>query len=127
MRSPSVDRLICSSSAARDLLPPLTLSAQLIRLASTSFNRSSREMGAVWTVDAGTRAGAASGVGGTDARFTGCEPARSRMLADIQPTRTVPHEQVWAIRSHAFSSSRTLPGQEYRRNACLTASETGGP
>ena len=37
--------------------------------------------------------------------------APNRMLAATHPTRTVPHVQVWAIRSHAFSSSRTLPGQ----------------
>jgi subtilisin family serine protease len=43
MRSPSVERLICSSSAAFDLLPPLALSAHPIRLVSTSRNRSSSD------------------------------------------------------------------------------------
>jgi len=33
------------------------------------------------------------------------------MLADMQTIRTVPQVQVCAMRSHAFSSSRTLPGQ----------------
>jgi hypothetical protein len=41
----------------------------------------------------------------------GGPPARSRMLADMQPIRTVPHVHVCAMRSQAFSSSRTLPGQ----------------
>ena len=41
----------------------------------------------------------------------GCAPARKRMLADMQPMRTVPQVHVCAMRSHAFSSSRTFPGQ----------------
>ena len=44
MRSPSVERLIFSSSAAFDLLPPVTLSAHVMRFASTSRRRSSSEM-----------------------------------------------------------------------------------
>ena len=38
-------------------------------------------------------------------------PARSRRLAGTQPMRTVPQVQICAMRSQAFSSSRTLPGQ----------------
>ena len=43
MRSPSVDRLMRSSSAARDLLPWLASSAQPMRCASTSCSRASSE------------------------------------------------------------------------------------
>src|SRR2546425_13099286 len=96
IRSPSVERLICRSSAALDLLPPVALRAQPIRLASTSFSRSSSEIG---LVSAGPLVALVEG--GTRAAARGCAPARNRMLADRQPTRTVPHEQVCAIRPHA--------------------------
>ena len=56
---------------------------------------------------AASRWGSAGGGSGTSA---GCAPARNRICADMQPMRTVPHVHVWAIRSHAFSSSRTFPG-----------------
>ena len=116
MRSPSVDRLICSSSAARDLLPPLTFNAHAdqvrLDLAQPIVERDRRRR--------------IAGRPAARPASAGCPPARNRMLADMQPTRTVPHVQVCAIRSQAFSSSRTLPGQLYRMNACLTASETAG-
>ena len=44
-------------------------------------------------------------------------------LTGTHPSRTVSHVQVWAMRSQAFSSSRTLPGQGYRMNAWSTAGE----
>src|SRR3954469_8712593 len=103
IRSPSVERLICNSSAARDLLPLLIFNAQPMRFASRSRMRSSSDNGAPSTGSAIA--------GATPVRVGGGAPARSRMLADMQPMRTVPHVHVCAIRSQAFSSSRTLPGQ----------------
>ena len=55
MRSPSVERLIWSSSAARDLLPLLTFSAQVIRFDSSSRIRSSSAIGAAATSERGHR------------------------------------------------------------------------
>src|SRR4051812_38205751 len=115
MRSPSVERFTCRSSAALDLLPLLTFNAQLIRFDSSSRMRSSSAIGVAWS--GGARYVAADVFGGPGNAATaaigsiGCDPARNRMPADTQPTRTVPQVQVWARRSHAFSSSRTLPGQ----------------
>jgi hypothetical protein len=45
MRSPRVERLTFNSAAARDLFPPVTCSAHLIRFASNSLSRSSSEIG----------------------------------------------------------------------------------
>ena len=81
MRSPSVERLMFKSSAAFDLLPSATFSAQPIRFDSTSLSRSSREIDVT---------GAAAGNGDAPSALA----APKRMLTARQPTRTVPHEQV---------------------------------
>src|SRR5262249_38245508 len=107
IRSPSVDRLMLSSSAARDLLPSLTLSAHEIRFDSTSRRRSSSEID---VASAGAARSAAAGAG--------VPPADSNsMPAARHPARTVPQLFVWMIRSQEFSSSLTLPGQRYREKA----------
>jgi hypothetical protein len=62
MRSPKVDRLICNSAAARDLLPWVARSAQRIRLVSNSRSLSSSEMGA-GRVPTGVRAAVGAGAG----------------------------------------------------------------
>ena len=86
-----------SSSAAFDLLPLLTFSAQLIRLDSTSFSRSSSEMADGWSC--------VSTIGSWSSAYLW-----NSTLTGTQPTRTVSQVQVCAMRSQAFSSSRTLPG-----------------
>src|ERR1043166_8056817 len=135
IRSPSVDRLICSSAAARDLLPCVARSAQRMRLASNSRTRSSSEIGAGIRpggggTNVGTGAGCAANVscsgvvgncnGGSGVFMSlisvltmraGCFAAPKRIAADTQPMRTAPQPHVCAMRSQAFSSSRTLPGQ----------------
>src|SRR5690242_15589531 len=107
MRSPSVERLMLSSSAARDLFPSLTLSAHEIRFDSTSRRRSSSE------IDVASAGAARSAAAGADVPLD----ESNNTPAARQPERTVPQLQVWMIRSHEFSSSRTLPGQRYRENA----------
>ncbi len=41
---------------------------------------------------------------------SGASVAADSIVIERHPARMVPHVQVWAMRSHAFSSSRTLPG-----------------
>ena len=55
---------------------------------------------------AATAAGAAA-IGAADSAL----PAWNSSVGGMQPTRTVEQVQVCAMRSQAFSSSRTLPGQ----------------
>ena len=81
-------------------LPWLTFNAHEMRFDSSSRMRSSRAMG--------TTCCGAAGAGTT--RSAGCEAARNRIDADMHPMRTVPQVHVWAMRSQAFSSSRTFPG-----------------
>jgi hypothetical protein len=48
---------------------------------------------------------------GLDDRLAGVGIAVEQDATGKQPTLTVSQVQVWAMRSQAFSSSRTLPGQ----------------
>src|SRR5436190_18054224 len=119
IRSPSVERLICSSAAARDLLPCVARSAQRIRLDSNSRTRSSSEIGdGFMPAEIGAKLGigtggssgasansASAGTGGgmygcaigvtwagaANAARGGCPAAPKRIDADTQPMRTAPH------------------------------------